>query len=95
MCRPGLWKFNSRLTQDDDYTRLLSWFLQDWKLQRGRYSDLSTSWDRGKSHIRDTTVDFTTSTWREKRLQRSNLVRQLCLAEQEPVLIAGVITDLR
>ena len=27
---PGLWKFNSSLTQDHDYTRLLSQFLQDW-----------------------------------------------------------------
>ena len=33
--------------------------------------------------------------WREKRLQKSNLVSQLCLAEQEPVPNAGVITDLR
>ena len=26
---PGLWKFNSSLTMDDEYTRLLSQFLQD------------------------------------------------------------------
>ena len=48
---PGLWKFNSSLTQDDDYTGLLSQFLQDWKLQKGRYPDLQTWWDAGKCHI--------------------------------------------
>ena len=40
-------------------------------------------------------VEFTTSKWREKRFQRSNLVRQLGLAVQEPVPSAGVITDFR
>ena len=39
---PGLWKFNSSLTMDDEYTRLLSQFLQDWRLQKGRYPDLRT-----------------------------------------------------
>ena len=92
---PGLWKFNSSLTQDDEYTDLLSQFLQDWKLQKGRYPDLRTWWDAGKRHIRDITVGFATSKRREKRSQRSNLVRRLCLAEQEPVPSAGVITDLR
>ena len=29
---PGLWKFNSSLTMDDEYTMLLSQFLQDWRL---------------------------------------------------------------
>ena len=43
-CGPGLWKFNSSLTLDDDYTGLLSQFLQDWKLQKGRYSNLRTWW---------------------------------------------------
>ena len=92
---PGLWKFNSGLTLDDDYTGLLSQFLQDWKLQKGRYPDLRNWWDAGKCHIRDITVKFSTSKRREKRSQRSNLVRWLCLAEQEPVPSAGVITDLR
>ena len=95
LCGPGLWKFNSSLTQDDDYTGLLSQFLQDWKLQKGRYPDLRTWWDAVKCHIRDITVEFSTSKQREKRSQRSNLVRRLCLAEQEPVPSAGVITDLR
>ena len=74
---PGLWKFNSSLTstQDDDYTRLLCQFLQDWRLQKGRYPDLRTWWDIGNSHIRDITVEFATSKWREKRFQRSNLIR--------------------
>ena len=94
-CGPGLWKLNSSLTQDDDYTKLLSQFLQDWRLQKERYSDLRTWRDIGKSHIRDITVEFATSKWREKRFQRSNLVRQLCLAEHEPVPSAGIITDLR
>ena len=31
---PGLWKFNSSLTMDDEYTKLLSQFLQDWRLQK-------------------------------------------------------------
>ena len=92
---PGLWKFNSSLTQDNDYTGLLSRFLQDWKLQKERYPDLRTWWDVGTSHIRDITIGFATAKRREKRLQRSNLVSQLCLAEQEPVPSAGVITDLR
>ena len=39
---PGLWKFNSSLTMDDEYTGLLSQFLQDWRLQKGRYPDLRT-----------------------------------------------------
>ena len=60
-----------------------------------RYSGLRTWWDIGKSHIRDITIEFATSKRREKRFQRSNLVRQLCLAEQEPVPGADVITDLR
>ena len=92
---PGLWKFNSSLTLDDDYTGLLSQFLRDWKLQKGRYPDLRTWWDTGKCHIWDITVEFSSSKRREKRSQRSNLVRRLCLAEQEPVPSAGVITDLR
>ena len=79
----------------DEYTRLLSQFFQDWRLQKGRYSDLRTWWDIGKTHIRDITVEFATSKRREKRFQRSNLVRQQGLAVQEPVLSAGVITDLR
>ena len=54
-----------------------------------------TWWNIGKSHIGDITVEFATLKRREKRYQRSNLVRQLCLAEQEPVPSAGVITDLR
>ena len=91
---PGLWKFNSSLTMDDEYTRLLSQFLHDWRLQKGRYSDLRTWWDIGKTHIRDITVEFATSKQREKRFQRSNLVRQLGPAVQEPVPGAGVITDL-
>ena len=52
-------------------------------------------WDIGKTHIRDITVEFATSKRREKRFQRSNLVRQQGLAVQEPVPSAGVITDLR
>ena len=92
---PSLSKFNSSLTQDDEYTGLLSQFLQDWKLQKGRYPDLRTWWDAGKRHIRDITVEFSTSKRREKRSLRSNLVRRLCPAEQEPVPGAGVITDLR
>ena len=92
---PGLWKFNSSLTMGDEYTGLLSQFLQDWRLQKGRYPDLRTWWDTGKTHIRDITVEFVTSKRREKRFQRSNLVRQLGLAVQEPVTSAGVITDLR
>ena len=64
----GLWKFNSSLTLDDDYTRLLSQFLQDWRLQKERYPDLRTWWDVGKSHIRTITVDFATSKRREKML---------------------------
>ena len=92
---PGLWKFNSSLTMDDEYTRLLSQFLHDWRLQKGRYSDLRTWWDIGKTHIRDITIEFATSKRREKRFQRSNLVRQLGPAVQEPVPGAGVITDLR
>ena len=71
---PGLWKFNSSLTLDDDYTGLLSQFLRDWKLQKERYPDLRTWWDAGKCHIRDVMVEFATSKQREKRLQRSNLV---------------------
>ena len=92
---PGLWKFNSSVTMDDEYTRLLSQFLQDWRLQKGRYQDPRTWWDIGKTHIRDITVEFATSKRKEKRFQRSNLVRQLGLAVQEPVPSAGVITDLR
>ena len=38
----GLWKFNSSLTMYDEYTGLLSQFLQDWILQKGRYRDLRT-----------------------------------------------------
>ena len=34
--RLGLWKFTSSSTEDDDYTRLLSQFLQDWRLQKER-----------------------------------------------------------
>ena len=64
---PGLWKFNSSLTQDDDYTGLMTEFLQEWKLQKERYPDLRTWWDVGKSHIRTITVDFATAKWREKR----------------------------
>ena len=71
---PGLWKFNSSLTRDDDYTGLLSQFLQDWKLQKGRYPDLRTWWDARKCHIRDITVELSTLKRREKRSQRSNLV---------------------
>ena len=56
---------------------------------------MRTWWDAGKCHIRDITVDFSISKRREKRSQRSNLVQRLCLAEQEPVPSAGVITDLR
>ena len=56
---------------------------------------MQTWWHTGKSYIREITVDFATLRRREKRLQRSNLVRQLCLAEQELVPSAGVITDLR
>ena len=70
---PGLWKFNSSLTMDDEYTRLLSQFLQDWTLQKGRYPDLRTWWDIGKTHIRDITIEFTTCKRREKRFQMSNL----------------------
>ena len=92
---PGLWKFNSSLTMDDEYTRLLSQFLQDWRLQKGRYPDLRTWWDIGKTHICDITIEFATSKRREKRFQRSNLVRQLSLALQEPVPSADVITELR
>ena len=94
-CGPGLWKFNSSLTRDDEYTRLLSQFLQDCRLKKGRYPDLRTWWDIGKTHIRDITIEFATSKRREKRFQRSNLVRQLSLAVQEPVPNADVITDLR
>ena len=39
---PGLWQFNSSLTMNDEYTRLLNQFLQDWRLQKGRYPDLRT-----------------------------------------------------
>ena len=92
---PGLWKFNSSLTQDDGYTGLMTGFLQDWKLQKERYPDLRTWWDVGKSHIRTITVDFATARWREKRSLRSDLIRQLCHTEQEPVPRAGVITDMR
>ena len=91
---PGLWKFNSSLTMDDEYTGLLSQFLQDWRLQKGRYTDLRTWWDIGKTHIRDIAIEFATSERREKRFQMSNLVRKLSLAEQEPVPSAGVTTDL-
>ena len=92
---PGLLKFNSSLTQDDDYTGLMTKFLQGWKLQKERYPDLRTWWDVGKSHIRTITVEFATAKRREKRSLRSNLVSQLCRAEQEPAPSAGVITDLR
>ena len=92
---PGLWKFNSTLTQDDDYIGLMTQFLQDWKLQKERYPDLRTWWDVGKSDIRTITVDFATAKRREKRSLRSDLVGQLCRAEQEPVPSAGAITDLR
>ena len=51
--------------------------------------------DIGKTHIRDITVEFATSKRREKWFERSNVVRQLGLAVQEPVPSAGVITDLR
>ena len=92
---PGLWKFSSSLTMNHEYTRLLSQFLRDWRLQKERYPDLGTLWDIGKTHICDITVEFATSKWRKKRFQRSNLVRQLGLVVQEPVPSAGVITDLR
>ena len=46
---PGLWKFNSSLTLDDDYTSLLSQFLQGWKLQKPEFLGLRTWWDIGKS----------------------------------------------
>ena len=92
---PGLWKFNSSVTMNDDYTRLLSQFLQDWRLQRGRYLDLRTWWDIGKNHIRDITIELATSKRRKKKFQRSNLVRQLNLDVQESVPSAGVITNLR
>ena len=52
-CGPGPWKFNFSLTMDDEYTRLLTQFLQDWRLQEGRYQDLRTWWDIGKTHIHD------------------------------------------
>ena len=55
-----LWKFNSSLTMDYKYTGLLSQFLQDWRLQKGRYPDLRTWWDIGKTHIRDITIEFVT-----------------------------------
>ena len=86
---------NLTLTMDDEYTGLLSQFLQGFRLQKGRFSDLRTWWDIGKTHIRDITVEFGTSKRKEKRFQRSNLVRQLGLAVQEPVPSAGIITDLR
>ena len=90
-----LWKFNSTPAQDDDYIRLMTEFLQDWKLQKERYPDLRIWWDIGKSHIRTIMVDFATAKRREKRSLRSDLVRQLCHAEEEPVPTTGVITDLR
>ena len=73
----------------------LSQLRQDWRLQKRRYPDLRTWWDISKTHIRDITDEFATSKRREKRFQRSNLVRQLGLAVQEPVPSASVITDLR
>ena len=42
---PSLWTFNPCLTMDNEYTRLLSQFLQDCRLQKGRYPDLRTWWD--------------------------------------------------
>ena len=80
---------------EDGHTRLLSQFLQDWRLQKGRYPDLRTWWEIDKTHIHDIAVEFATSKRREKRFQGSNLVRQLGLAVQEPIASAGVITDVR
>ena len=70
---PGLWKFSSSLPMDDEYMGILSQFLQDWRLQKGRYPDQRTWWDIGKTHIRDITVEFATAKHRGKRFQRSNL----------------------
>ena len=89
---PGLWKFNSSLTQDDDYIRLLSQFLQDWRLQKERYPDLRTWWDIGKSHIIDITIEFATSKLREKRLQRSNLVNRALLNKSPPPVLVLSLT---
>ena len=48
-----------------------------------------------KSHIRDITVEFASAKHREKRFQRSNLVKQLNFEMQQSVPGAGVITNLR
>ena len=63
---PGLWKFNSSLTMDDEYTGLLSQFRQDCRLQKGRYPDLRTWWYIGKTDIRDIAIEFATSKRREE-----------------------------
>ena len=92
---PGLWKFNCSLISDDNYTRLMSQFLQDWRTQKERYPDLRTWWDIGKVHIRDITVDFATSKRGTKRYERNNLVKQLNSAVQELSPNADFITGLR
>ena len=80
---------------DDEYTGLLSQFLQDWRLQKGRYPDLKTWWALVKLIFATLQLSSRPLNGERKGFRCQTWFRQLVLAVQEPVSSAGVITELR
>ena len=55
---PGLWKLNCSVLDDPDYADLISSFRSSWQLRRHFFSSPLLWWDRGKSRIKELTINF-------------------------------------
>ena len=72
---PGLWSLNNSILKDRTYTKLIKYFLEEWKTVNNKYKDILFWWDLGKKKIKNLTINYCKEQCRTERTYIYNFKR--------------------
>ena len=74
----GVWKLNTSILDDDEYTELINSFWGRWRLAQTAYPTLAKWWDAGKSRIKGITIAYCSQKTKKESATRDLLTRLAC-----------------
>ena len=74
----GVWKLNTSILDDDEYTELINSFWGRWRQAQTAYPTLAKWWDAGKSRIKGITIAYCAQKTKKESATRDLLTRLAC-----------------
>lgn len=74
---PGMWKFNTHLLTDEDFTSEVSSFWRSWQLEKSSFPTLAVWWDAGKARLKHLTRQYSKRRARSRRSRIRSLENTL------------------